>query len=198
VRVVFACLLMALLCACAGAPTQPPAPVSPAPAAAGAAATSTKPLPAGERVQAFLAAYQALVFRGLPNADNAAVLAEHFSPALNGLMRDALAGQQAYKARYPSDKPPMIDGDVFSSLFEGASSGTVAAVDVSADTATVRVKYAYADPDTGKVIQTWPDRFLLVREGSNWLIDDIEYLGGWDFAPKGRLSQALHETAALR
>ncbi len=195
-RAVFACLLTALLCACAGAPTQTAAPVSPA-VAAGATASTVKPLAAGERVEAFLAAYKALVFRGLPNADQAAVLAEHFSPALNGLMHDALAGQQAYKARYPSDKPPMIDGDVFSSLFEGASSGTVDAVDVAADTAIVRVKYVYSDPETGKAIETWPDRFLLVREGSNWLIDDIEYLGGWDFAPKGKLSQALHETAAL-
>lgn len=193
-RALFACLLTAVLCACAGAPAPDSTPAASAPAAAGAAAT----LPAGERVEAFLAAYQAQVFRGLPNAEQAAVLAEHFSPRLNGLMHDALAGQQAYKARYPTDKPPMIDGDVFSSLFEGASSGTVEAVDVSADTATVRVKYVYSDPDTGKVMETWPDRFLLVREGSNWLIDDIEYLGGWDFAPKGKLSQALQETAALR
>jgi hypothetical protein len=91
----------------------------------------------------------------------------------------------------------MIDGDVFSSLFEGATSGTVDAVDVSADTATVRVKYTYSDPGTGKAIETWPDRFLLVRSDSGWLIDDIEYLGGWDFAPRGRLSAALAETAAL-
>ena len=187
-KTVFAAFLLAMLCGCAAAPEPSPAP---APALASANAeesdSSAKALPARERVQAFLAAYQALVFRGLPDAEQAAALAEHFSPRLNGLMHDALAGQQAYKARYPSDKPPMIDGDVFSSLFEE-----------SGDAARVRVDYVYSDPDTGKVIEAWKDRFLLVRSGSGWVIDDVEYLGGWDFSPKGKLSAALVETAALR
>ena len=149
-------------------------------------------------VTAFLAAYQAQAFRGLPQAAQAAALAEHLSSRLHGLLHDALAGQQAYKAKYPTDKPPMIDGDIFSSLFEGATSGTVDTVEETGDTAAVRVKYVYSDPSTGKVIQQWPDRFLLVRAGGSWLIDDVEYLGGWDFAPKGKLSAGLAETAALR
>ncbi len=198
-KTVFAAFLLAMLCGCAAAPETSPAP---APALASANAeesdSSARALPARERVQAFLAAYQALVFRGLPDAEQAAALAEHFSPRLNGLMHDALAGQQAYKARYPSDKPPMIDGDVFSSLFEGATSGSVDTVEESGDAARVRVDYVYSDPDTGKVIEAWKDRFLLVRSGSGWVIDDVEYLGGWDFSPRGKLSAALVETAALR
>ena len=177
--------LLALLSACSGVPE--------APAPAETKASSAE----GERVLAFLAQYHAQFFRGLPNATQAAALAPHLSPRLNGLLHDALAGQQAYKARYPTDKPPMIDGDIFSSLFEGASSGEIDTVDTADGRATVRVKYSYSDPETHKVIETWPDNFLLVRDGSGWLIDDIEYLGGWDFAPRGRLSVALTETAAL-
>lgn len=182
-KALFVSALLALLCACSGLPDE----AAPPPASSAE----------GERVLAFLAQYHAQFFRGLPNATQAAAIAPHFSPRLNSLFRDALAGQQAYKARYPSDKPPMIDGDIFSSLFEGASSGEIEAVEASGDRATVRVKYSYTDPETHKVIETWPDRFLLVRDGSRWLIDDIEYLGGWDFAPRGRLSAALAETAAL-
>jgi hypothetical protein len=181
--------LLALLCACATVP-EAPAP-SPEPEQAQASIAE------GERVLAFLAQYRAQFFRGLPNATQAAALAPHLSPRLNGLLHDALAGQQAYKAKYPTDKPPMIDGDIFSSLFEGASSGEIDTVDATDARATVRVKYSYSDPETHKVIETWPDNFLLVRDGSGWLIDDIEYLGGWDFAPRGRLSVALTETAAL-
>lgn len=181
--------LLALLCACSG---EPEAPV-PVQASAETRASSAE----GERVQAFLAQYREQFFRGLPDATQAAALAPHLSPRLNGLLHDALAGQQAYKARYPSDKPPMIDGDIFSSLFEGASSGEIDAVEEADGHVTVRVKYTYSDPETHKVIETWPDRFLLVRDGSRWLIDDLEYLGGWDFAPRGRLSAALAETAAL-
>jgi hypothetical protein len=180
---------LALLCACSGVPEAP----APAQVPAETKASSAE----GERVLAFLAQYYAQFFRGLPNATQAAALAPHLSPRLNGLLHDALAGQQAYKARYPSDKPPMIDGDIFSSLFEGASSGEIDTVQEADGHATVRVKYIYSDPETHKVIETWPDNFLLVRDGSGWLIDDIEYLGGWDFAPRGRLSTALIETAAL-
>ena len=212
-KIVLASFLLVLLCACTKSPESASAPAvagsAPAPEStpeaepampvpqpeAGAAAPA---LSAAERVPAFLAAYQSQMFRGLPNADQAAALAEHFSPRLNGLLRDALAGQQSYKARFPTDKPPMIDGDIFSSLFEGATTGTVETVEASGDTAVVRVKYVYSEPDTGKAIETWPDRFLLVREGEGWLIDDVEYLGGWDFAPRGKLSAALAETAALR
>lgn len=176
-------LLLAALCACA--PRQE---VSPA------LVERTTP---GERVAAFLQAYPAQRFRGLPDPGQAAALAPHLSPRLNALLREAVAGQQAYKARFTSDKPPMIDGDIFSSLFEGATSGAVDSVDEKGETATVRVTYTYADPGTGKAIQTWPDRFLLVREGTVWRIDDVEYLGGWDFAARGRLSAALAETAAL-
>lgn len=181
--------LLALLCACSEVPEAP----APAQAPAEMKASSAE----GERVLAFLAQYREQFFRGLPNATQAAALAPHLSPRLNGLLHDALAGQQAYKARYPSDKPPMIDGDIFSSLFEGASSGEIDTVVKAEGHVTVRVKYSYNDPETRKVIETWPDRFLLVRDGSRWLIDDLEYLGGWDFAPRGRLSAALAETAAL-
>ena len=91
----------------------------------------------------------------------------------------------------------MVDGDIFSSLFEGATRGEVETVTVSADTATVRIKYIYADPATDKTIHSWNDRFLLIRSGKNWLIDDVEYQGSWDFAVRGRLSVALIETASL-
>ena len=223
-KIVLAFFWLVLLCGCTRSPEPATAPAAEdAVASGGAAATDSTlangstskaepeaPVPqpesvesatvlsAAERVPAFLTAYQSQMFRGLPSPDQAAALAEHFSPRLNGLFRDALAGQQSYKARFPTDKPPMIDGDIFSSLFEGATTGTVETVEASGDTAVVRVKYVYSEPDTGKVIETWPDRFLLVREGEGWLIDDVEYLGGWDFAPRGKLSAALAETAALR
>ncbi len=35
------------------------------------------------------------------------------------------------------------------------------------------------------------DEFSLVREGDAWRIDDIEYLGDWDFKPGARLSEVL-------
>lgn len=186
-------LVVGTLTACARAPEPRPAPQAPdAPSAAVASAA------ARERVQAFLAAYRAQAFRGLPSAEQSAALQPHFSPRLNGLLRDALAGQQAYRARHPDDKPPLVDGDLFSSLFEGATQGRVESVEPAGDGLAARVDYAYVEPGTGRVLQRWTDRFLLVRDGPRWAIDDVEYQGGWDFAPRGRLSAALAGTAALR
>ena len=175
--------LLALLCACTGGQDQavPPVPES----------------MAARRVTEFIQAYKAQGFRGLPDTAHAAALEPHLSVRLNGLLRDALAGQQAYKKKFPSDKPPLVDGDIFSSLFEGATSGVIDNVDESADTARVRVTFTYADLRTGKAIEVWLDRFVLVREAAQWRIDDLEYLGTWDFAMRGRLSAALAETAAL-
>ena len=175
-------LLLAALCACAD--RNPPR-------------TGSDASVPGHRVAAFLRTYRAQQFRGLPDARQADTLAPHLSPRLNGLLVGALQGQQSYKSRFPADKPPMVDGDIFSSLFEGATRGEVEAVVETGDTASVRVKYIYADPVSGKTIESWNDRFLLVRSGNTWLIDDVEYQGTWDFAVRGRLSTALAETASF-
>ncbi|MFM7275568.1 MAG: hypothetical protein ACKO4A_17285 [Gammaproteobacteria bacterium] len=176
-------LLAVLLAACAGAPAPAPA-ADPRPAAV---------------VEGFIAAYRELGFRGLPDGAQLERLSPFLSTRLAGLLRDARAGQQAYREKYPTDKPPLIDGDLFSSLFEGANRAEISETLEQADSAAVLVRYEYRDPRDGKLIEDWPDRFLLVPEaGRGWRIDDIEYLGGWDFAMKGRLSGALAETAALR
>ena len=177
------CALLVLSCACSGAKDQA-VPLEPAPTSA-------------RRVTEFIQAYGQLGFRGLPDAAQAAALAPHLSARLNGLLRDALVGQQAYRTKFPSDKPPLVDGDIFSSLFEGATNGTVDNVDETACTARVRVTFTYEDPQTGKAIEVWQDRFVLLREAAQWRIDDVEYLGNWDFAMRGRLSSALAETASL-
>lgn len=179
----FLFLLTSLLAACAQAPAPAPL-VDSRPAAV---------------VEALVSEYRTLGFRGLPDAAQLARIEPFLSPRLAGLFRDAKAGQQAYREKYPTDKPPLIDGDLFSSLFEGANRAEIAETLEQADTAAVLVRYEYRDLRDGTLIEDWPDRFLLVRNADGaWRVDDIEYLGGWDFAMKGRLSGALAETAGLR
>ena len=49
-------------------------------------------------------------------------------------------------------------------------------------------------PDVTLVFATtWNDRNILVKDNSKWLIDDVEYLGNWDFAQKGRLADVLRQ-----
>ncbi len=157
---------------------------------------TVRDLAPAQRVSALLQAYQTQSFRGLPSAEQAAALAPHLSSRLKDLLRAARAGQQAYRSQFPDDKPPMVDGDLFSSLFEGATGFTVGAVSKAGDTASVSINYVYAEPDGGRVMQAWSDQVWLVRVGDLWLVDDIEYRGGWDFSVRGRLSAALIETAS--
>ena len=196
-------LACALLSSCAprsGPQPQPrPRPGSAAPLAVPAAdaARQVDASPAG-RVAAFLEDYRRLVSTGLPDLEQQQALAPHWSARLRGLMRDAHRGQAAYIAKYPTDKPPLVEGDLFSSLFEGPTAFRIDASSVRGGTATVRVAYTYTDARDGDVSR-WTDRFILTKDdaGPGWVIDDLAYDGGWDFAPKGRLGATLAATAAL-
>ena len=56
---------------------------------------------------------------GIPDVGARARLQPYLSPALNKLLADAAAAQARFSAKI-KDSPPLIEGDLFSSLFEGA------------------------------------------------------------------------------
>jgi hypothetical protein len=145
----------------------------------------------GTRVRSFLNAYHSLKFSGLPTVEQERTLAPHLSPRLRELITAAREVQQEFIARNPDEKPPFVEGDLFSSLFEGPTSFTMGAAKVSSRQASVLVRFTYVDSRPGMKGTTWQDRYLLTKVNGRWLIDDVEYLGKWDFAPKGKLSEAL-------
>lgn len=151
----------------------------------------------GERVHAFLFDCYGLRFRGLPQPVQVDALAVHLSPVLASRLKRAFAGQQAYARRFPGDKPPLVDGDLFSSLFEGPTGYAIENVEMDDQRARVLVKFTYTDPATATLVRTWTDRYTVVRgpRVGGWLVEDVEYLGGWEFAPKGKLSEALEYAA---
>lgn len=150
-----------------------------------------------ERVQAFLTDYYQLGFRGLPKPDQLERLTVHLSPALVLRLQRASAGQAAYARRFPGDKPPLVDGDLFCSLFEGPSTYRASGFEEEKKRTVVFVNFTYKDRVTGQLQQEWTDRYVVVQGDrvGGWLVDDVEYQGGWDFAQKGRLSEALEYAA---
>ena len=58
---------------------------------------------------------------GIPNATGRTRLAPCLSPALNKLLADGAAAEARFAAKV-KDAPPLIEGDLFTSLFEGATS----------------------------------------------------------------------------
>jgi hypothetical protein len=150
-----------------------------------------------ERVQAFLTDYYQLRFRGLPKPDQLERLTVHLSPGLLLRLQRAQVGQAAYAKRFPGDKPPLVEGDLFSSLFEGPTTYRAAVFEEDNGRFFVLVNFTHSDLKTGQLLKEWTDRYLVVQGDrvGGWLVEDVEYRGGWDFAQKGRLSEALEYAA---
>ena len=151
-----------------------------------------------ERVaHAFYKVYLKLGVGGVPSRAQQAQFAPLISTSLASLLRAARRAEEAHLRRTKNQEPPLIEGDLFTSLFEGAHAYTIAGCTPAAATAECAVTLTYADPrDASKY--TWTDRILLVRTRGRWVVNDIVFGGGWDFARKGRLTETLRAIAADR
>ena len=116
---------------------------------------SAEPTPVARTVRNFYMAYSGLKISGLPR----------------GAARKAQA--RCEKAN-PGDKPPWVEGDMFSGNFEGFTRFNVP------DTGTARgertgflVEFEYAAGRGQKV--TWKDELVLIEEHGRWVIDDVLY-----------------------
>jgi hypothetical protein len=102
--------------------------------------------------------------------------------------RGAQVEQADFIKKNPGDKPPWVDGDLFSSLFEGPQTFVIGEAKVTGDTAEVPVTCTHTEGgDTAK----WTDTLMLRKTAKGWQLDDVRYGGTWDFANKGTLKQSL-------
>ena len=166
-----------------------------------AAPPAVLPAAAPEQVVADLyAALNTLRPSGAPTDTQRLILAPLLSAVLTGLLQRADAARTAARAAAPTEKPPFTDGDLFSSLFEGPSAFTVGKA-VSAAAAPggrlgdlqVPVDLVHTiDPAAGGgEPATWTDTVLLREENGRFVVADIAFGGGWDFANKGTMIAAL-------
>ncbi|GHC08462.1 hypothetical protein GCM10010080_24270 [Thermomonas carbonis] len=103
--------------------------------------------------------------------------------ALGALERDKAIAEN------PDMKPPYIEGDMFSSLFEGLTSFEVLPqAEQSGERATFAMRFSYKDR-SGQ--SDWTDRVVVIREDGRWVVDDVLYGGDWGFAAQGSLSTSL-------
>jgi hypothetical protein len=123
---------------------------------------------------------------GIPNDAARARYAPVISPALEKLLMEAAAAEQRF-AKENKDSPPLIEGDLFSSLFEGATSYSVKSCNVTSASCAVDLTY---DDKAAKPVH-WTDTLHLIATPQGWRVDDISYGGNWDFANKGRLTETL-------
>lgn len=143
----------------------------------------------------FYATYQSLGhIGGLPPDAELAKLAPFFTPRLRGLIAGARRVQTEFARDHPDEKPPFVDGDMFSSLFEGFTTFEVGRVTKLPHGAyRVEVRFSHRDEAHATAVTSWKDAVLLLPSQGSLKIDDFEFLGEWPFAQKGRLSDILRE-----
>lgn len=74
------------------------------------------------------------------------------------------------KAIGSTDKPLMIEGDIYTSLMEGATSHEIIRSDIANGTVKAEVKFV-----NNHYNHTWNDTVVLINEGGSWKIDNILY-----------------------
>ena len=130
---------------------------------------------------------------GIPDATARVRYAPFLSPRLAKLIGDAAAAESRF-ARKNRNAPPLIEGDLFSSLFEGAGNFRLGPCDGDATRGQCSVALTYQD--RGQKPVEWKDAVLLVNTPAGWKVDDIAYKAGFQFGNTGLLSDTLKMTIA--
>ncbi len=127
---------------------------------------------------------------GVPAGERLAAYRPVVSPALFGLLERARAAEDAYARKTRGDSPPLVEGDLFTSLFEGATRFRVSECHTRGPEATCRVALTHLAAGGGKPVE-WTDTAALVKEAGGWRVSDIAYGGTWEFMHAGRLVGVL-------
>jgi hypothetical protein len=131
---------------------------------------------------------------GIPDATVRLRFQPVLSPRLNKQLTDAAAAQGRLTAKVKNAVPPVLEGDIFSSLFEGAGAWKVGACQTTAKTARCSVALSYIPPPAAgprAKPANWNDTVLLVNTPQGWRVDDVVYDAGFAFGNTGRLSDML-------
>lgn len=138
----------------------------------------------------FFDAYVKARVSGLPNEEEMKTFAPLLSPDIVKLLATARTEQQEFQRKNPDEKPPWIEGALFSSLFEGVTAYRLGDTVVSGDKASIPVYWEYTE---GGESSRWIDVVTLVRTGDSWQIWDIFFNAPWDFRPGPSLRAVLSE-----
>jgi len=139
--------------------------------------------------EGFYATYAAIPHDGVPDDAAVAKLRPHLAPGLVLLIEQASAAQDRFEQMTKNREPPLIEGDIYTSLFEGASSYSIGACSGDANNGRCAVSLVYSNPPAAPV--TWTDTLYLTNTSQGWKVSDVGYGGTWPFGNKGKLSQTL-------
>ena len=126
---------------------------------------------------------------------------ERLSPFISKSFRDNLLAALDAEARAFSQtqgkEPPLVQGALLYSLFEGADRLLSVKPDPAAGEHAFLAELEYGPPSDANQHTRWQDRVTLKLEDGRWVVDDIELLGDWSFGAKGKLSVILRSVATF-
>ena len=125
---------------------------------------------------------------GIPNATIRAKFLPLISHTLAQLLERADLAERHYAKVTRRRVPPLVQGDVFTSLFEGAENFKVGDCKRTEAATVCGVELRYG---RGSNSAQWVDKIHLVRSRGRWVVDDIEYGGDRGFMHKDRLKDVL-------
>ena len=128
---------------------------------------------------------------GIPDAATRAKFAPYVSPALDRLFAEGEEAEARYAKATKNQAPPLVEGDLFTPNFEGATSYKLGACETDKQGGHCAITLTYDDRKDKPL--SWTDTVMLVRVDQGWRVDDIAYGGTWDFGNKGRLTRTLKE-----
>ncbi len=144
-----------------------------------------------EASRAFYAAVLPLMGHGVPG--DIQPLLPHISHELANLLIQASEAEDAYYKRTGSEVPPMVEGDLFSSLSEGATSFKVVSAWSDGRTWKCQVDLTYYEPGNTEPPYIWSDRTTLIQESGHWVVDDLDLLSKGETVTSGTLKNGLRQ-----
>lgn len=138
-------------------------------------------------VEAFFQLYPQIKYHGLPDQQDQELL----KPLLTlNLLKMLIDAKRIEDKRLEENS--IVSGDVWVSLYEGASSAIVKTCSITGSIAHCIVSLTYNDPTQPLV---WNDIFVLSYEKGGWRINDVIWGGDWAFMHKGSLQKLLQIAA---
>jgi hypothetical protein len=149
-------------------------------------------------VEGFYGAYAAFhPSDGIPDAQGRAKYQPFISPALEKLLVEASKAEDDF-AKANKGSPPLIEGDLFTSNFEGATLYKIGPCSGDARKGRCPVALTYdprgSNPKDKPV--TWTDTVSVVATPVGWKVDDIAFGATWEFGNHGSLVKTLQDTIA--
>lgn len=114
---------------------------------------------------------------GLPDDAEMRLFRPYLSRDLRTLFARARTVQARAAREHPDEKPPLVEGCLFSCAFEGPKRFSVGRPKVSGRFAYVAIRQ---DAGPGENAE-WTDTLVLVKEGGRWLVWDVRMGCKWDF-----------------